>query len=414
MKHVAIYIILSCSFSTLFAQQVDERIRAVNAQISSLDKQRLSLAAQVEDLKLERIRQKLKNIGLPTGGRGEIIEHAAYILSYVEEHEQAGWVAHMILPDVTTGIVFRTNDFRPDPLVKTGSAVEEDYFLKKLKADSTYAYDGFGYDRGHLAPSADFRWSSKALSESYYYSNMSPQLADFNRIGWGSLEDAIRGYIYRNPGTELYVITGPVLENDLPVIERGINKVSIPKKYWKVVLDLQGKKAIGFMMPNQKIDKPLENYAVPVNIIEKETGLDFFTKIPVTEQEQFESQSDPPTWLGGEASTDTEPLAQDSLPRNHFNSIVARQSVNRNEDIYVCGTVVGARLSRAGNVLLNLDKQFPNQVFTVFIKKEDIINFKYDIVETLRGEIICVKGRVIDLGGTPSLYIKNEKQLTIY
>ncbi|HMJ46522.1 MAG TPA: DNA/RNA non-specific endonuclease, partial [Ferruginibacter sp.] len=183
---------------------------------------------------------------------------------------------------------------------------------------------------------------------------------------------------------------------------------------WKVVVDPVGKNAIGFLMPNQKIENPLATYAVSINAIEKETGLDFFSNLPQAEQEQLESRSDPTSWLPGDGTADAEPLAQDSLPKNHFNSIVAKQSVNRMEDIYVCGTVVGARLSRAGNVLLNLDKQFPNQVFTVFIKKEDIINFKYDIVETLKGEIICVKGRVIDLGGTPSLYIKNEKQLTVY
>src|SRR5690606_2430798 len=101
---------------------------------------------------------------------------------------QARWVAHIILPDIIDGQVTRSNDFRVDPMVRSGTAVEADYFLQSQKPDGTIEYDGFGYDRGHLAPSADFRWSESALSESYYYSNMSPQLAEFNRNGWAELE----------------------------------------------------------------------------------------------------------------------------------------------------------------------------------------------------------------------------------
>ena len=108
-----------------------------------------------------------------------------------------------------------------------------------------------------------------------------------------------------------------------------------------------------------------------------------------------------------------EPLAQEKLERNHFNTTVAKQWMGQNQDVYVCGTVVGARLSRAGNVLINLDKQFPNQVFTVFVKKEDIINFNYDLTEVLKNKVICVKGKVMNQGGTPTMYIDNQNALSI-
>ena len=75
--------------------------------------------------------------------------------------------------------------------------------------------------------------------------------------------------------------------------------------------------------------------------------------------------------------------------------------------------MVGARLSRAGNILINLDKQFPNQVFTVFIKKENITNFSYKPEEVLKGKKICVKGKVIDLGGTVTMYLNSERELQI-
>lgn len=395
-------------------QSINEKIQLATSRLVTIEQQRQQVLENIEQLKLEKIQQSLEEAGLPALQPGdELVKHAALSLAYAGKFEQARWVAHMIIPDVIKGTVFRTNDFRVDDKVKSGSAVEADYFLKKIKPDNSVEYDAFGYDRGHLAPSADFRWSRTALSESYFYSNMSPQLADFNRGGWGDLEDAIRGYLYSHPSTELYVVTGPVLKNGLPVIERGVNKVSIPEQYFKVVMDLNNKRAIAFLMPNQAITKPLKSFAASINEIEKLTGLDFFNKLPATLQEQLESQSDATVWLPATSLTDTEPVAQEKLERNHFNTTVARQWMGQNQEVYVCGTVVGARLSRAGNVLINLDKQFPNQVFTVFVKKEDIINFNYDLTEALKNKVICVKGKVMNQGGTPTMYIDNQNALSI-
>jgi len=414
MKKLLLLAAFVSAYAITPAQSVSEKINSTTSELADLEKKRQGLLEQLEGLKLEKIQGDLLDIGLPAVQPGEeLIKHAAYYLDFSPKFKQARWVAHVIIPDVINGVVFRTNDFRVDSAVKAGSAVEADYFLKSINTDSVVVYDGFGFDRGHLAPSADFRWSRKALSESYFYSNMSPQLADFNRGKWGDLEDAVRGYIYRNPKAQLYVVTGPFLEDGLPVIARGVNKVSIPKKFFKVIVDVQNKRGIGFIMPNEAITKPLQNFAVTIDEVEKQTGLDFFSKLSPELQSQVESQQNAKDWLPQANGADVEPLAQEKLPRNHFNTLVAKESANRNEEINVCGTVVGARISRAGNILLNLDKQFPNQIFTVFIKKEDIPNFSYKPEELLKGKIICVKGKVIDLGGTPAMYIKNEAGLKI-
>jgi endonuclease G len=411
---VIFLLIGALTFGYAQSQSINEKIKLATTQLLSIEQQRRQINEKIELLKLERIQQSLEETGLPALQAGDVlVRHSAYSLAYVEKYEQARWVAHIILPDVVNGTVTRTNDFRIDEKVKTGSAVEADYFLKKMKADSSWEYDAFGYDRGHLAPSADFRWSAVALSESYYYSNMSPQLADFNRGKWGELEDAIRGYLYNNPGTELYVVTGPVLKEGLAKIERGVNKISIPQQYFKVVADFNKKKAIGFLLPNEAISKSLKMFATDINSIEALTGLNFFNKVPEALQEELEKQSDPTAWLPQTNLADADALPQETLPRNHFNTDLAKQWMGHNDPISVCGTVVGARLSNAGNMLINLDKQFPNQVFTVFIKKEDIVNFDYDLTSVLKNKVICVKGKVFNQGGTPTMNIQSQADLKV-
>jgi endonuclease G len=394
------------------AQNLSEQIKAIDAAIQSLDTQKAVLLSKRENLTLEKIRSDIKQIGLPvSSANDQVIWHSAMALAYSEAHEQARWVAHMIIPDVTEGIVSRSNDFRPDSLVTTGSAIEEDYFLKFLQADSTYKYDGFGYDRGHLAPSADFRWSAKALSESFLYSNMSPQLADFNRGIWGDLEDKIREYVYKHPGTNLYLVTGPLLSENMPRIERGVNKVAIPSYYWKVVLDKDRQRSIGFVLPNATGNLPLELYAVSIDSVERLTGLKFFPNLSSAEKTAIARQRITKDWFSEVASGDVEPVAIYALKRGQISTIMARGVIGSSRPSTVVGTVVGGRTSRAGNIIINLDKQYPNEIFSVFIKKEDIINFPYDILPMLQGKKIAVTGKVTDLGGKPIMYISAGKEM---
>ena len=147
--------------------------------------------------------------------------------------------------------------------------------------------------------------------------------------------------------------------------------------------------------------------------IEAETGLDFFSALSDDLEETLENQRINEDWLPEVAGGDVEPVYPPGLPPNHFNTVQAKNLAGSNKVATVCGTVVGARTSRAGNVLLNLDKQFPNQVFTVFIKKEHLQNFPYNPEQVLQGKVIYVKGKVIDLDGTPAMFIENDKALII-
>jgi len=401
---------------TLFSQTLETKIASTSAQIASLKAAHDSLSGALEELKFQSLRHQLAQVGLPeTASCDEIVYHTAYALVYDESHEQAKWVAHMILPDVATGTEGRTNDFRPDPLIKSGSAVDEDYARKTKTPDGKTKTEGFGFDRGHLAPSADFRYSKKALSESYFYSNMSPQTPGLNRGRWADLEDAMRSACIAH-NTPLFVVTGGILQATLPKLEQGIHKVSIPNHYYKVILDLEHSEAIGFIMPNSKCEFPLQHYVCSVDSVEKITGLNFFHKLADDAEQTLESVAHVQYWLPeSEKAGDEEPLDATKLPRNTFNTQQASLYAGKRDEVTVCGKVVSTKLSSKGNVFLNLDKMFPNHIFTVTIFNQNVPNFSYQPHEALKDKTICVTGFVTkDSNGVSGIIVENETAIELY
>jgi endonuclease G len=214
-------------------------------------------------------------------GNIPIIKHLGYAFQYSEKHEQAFWVGYELTKKETEKAFERTDEFIPDPAVSTGTATVADYAKS-------------GYDRGHLAPAADMGWSQQAMAESFYFSNMSPQEPGFNRGIWKNLEEQVR--TWAKAYDSIYVVTGPVLKDGL--VQLGPNGVSIPKYYYKVILDNTGDdaKAIGFLMPNQASKEPLEKFAVSVDQVEQETGIDFFNKLPDSRENASEKEVCIPCW----------------------------------------------------------------------------------------------------------------------
>lgn len=229
---------------------------------------------------------------LPSYSTGaQIILHRAYALQYSEAHEQAAWVVYRITNEQLKNSVERTDDFRTDPLITTGSAMLDDY-------------SGSGFDRGHLAPAAAMAWSPEVMSESFYLSNMSPQDPSFNRGIWRVLEEEVREFA-RLHG-EVFVVTGPVLKDGLPTI--GPNGVSIPEYYFKVVLDYREPEleGIAFVLANTFADGPLEAFAVSIDSVESLTGIDFFPVIPDPMEDRIEGSITLEHWLLDGTSIPTE------------------------------------------------------------------------------------------------------------
>jgi endonuclease G len=399
--------------SLCLGQADGPEIKAINQQLDSIENLRQQLTDEMELLKLLWIQNEIRSIGIPRSiSSEEVIEHSAYFLSYNENHEQANWVMHIILPDIIQGNVSRTNDFREDDLIKSGSAVEKDYFLKTLKADSTYKYDGFGYDRGHLAPSADFRWSRTALSESYFYSNMSPQIGDFNRLKWAELENWMREYVTLNE-SHLYIITAPVLNEDLIKVERSVNGLSVPKYFVKVALDLKNERGIAFVLPHEKIEQGLENYTVSIDSAETILGYDLFQGMDDELEARIESKNDYSYWLPESEKGDVKPIERKRLPKNTTSTYGVDVFKNDGKNHTVCGKVVSTKKHDKGHVFVNLDKKFPNQIFSVSIFESSIKNFDYEPELYLMDKEVCFTGEIGDYKGTASMVIDNGKKVKL-
>ena len=210
-----------------------------------------------------------------------ILTHKGYTLSYDKTFKQAVWVAYELTADETNAVVERKDNFVPDPLLKSGSSSNDDY--KKS-----------GYDKGHLAAAADMCYSLKTMQESFYLSNMSPQVPGFNRGIWSRLEDQVRQWAIDEKA--VYIVTGGILTNGLPSI--GENKVAVPQYFYKVILDYTEPdiKAIGFIIPNKSSQEPLQHYAVTIDSVEKVTNIDFFYQLPDDQEKMIESKIDINKW----------------------------------------------------------------------------------------------------------------------
>ena len=390
-----------------FGQSDDpnERIQVLQARSIEIENERLAIAGEMEGLKLTKLHKDLLTNGLPNvEADEELIVHSAMALVYSEEHEQAKWVAHIILPDIVDGRIGRTNDFRVDPMINTGTAVKADYWYS-------------GYDRGHLAPSADFRWSETALSESYFYSNMTPQRPEFNRKSWAALEDRLRQYVVFS-GEQLYVVSGPILNQDLPTLQNDEreNEVSIPEWYFKVLVDLEGdeKKGIAFLMKNSVNDHPVVSYAVRIDSVEALTGIDFFASLPEELQAELESDDDYSKWDHEEGPNfgEVAPI-KPPLPNGMFNSVQAKYQNGKTATI--CGTVVSTkRTSKSNAIYLNFDRKYPNQIFYATIWNYNTMNFAYDPEIDLVDKKVCVTGKVSVYDEIPRVSINNEHEIEFW
>lgn len=220
------------------------------------------------------------DIGKP-GSADVVLERTGYAVGYSKQHHQAKWVQYRLKKEhvLSTGKVDRTNDFRPDPELPSTSSDMKDYSKS-------------GYDKGHLAPAEDMRYSAKAESESFFMSNMSPQIQGFNRGIWSRLERQIRRFAHEEGS--IVVVTGPIFPS---FGGRKLGDMSVAGKFYKVVYSEGPKpKMIAFIVPHEASSADIKNFVCTVGQVEKETGLRFFTKLPTDIQKDLKTKSSPSDW----------------------------------------------------------------------------------------------------------------------
>ena len=353
---------------------------------------------ELEDGKLDYISKKIDSLTTHTLPKDAVlIKHKGYYAAYSTLHKQPYWVSHIVPKDILYGSYTRNDGFIMDSL-----------YLKT--ADSTDFF-GSGYDRGHLAPAADFRWNKEAMRESFYYTNIAPQDKDFNRGTWAKLETKVREFAI--DADELYVVTGVVLNNKLAKIPQGSYDVSVPKYFYKIVYDLKTPKAIAFLMPNKNIVYNLDKYIVSVDSIEQLTGIDFLPILDNQTENKIESNSDIYDW-DKEHKPYEKYINKKDYGKGKLNTYQAQENIGKY--CTVCGKVVSTKYvenNKTNPTYLNLDKAFPDQIFTVLITQEIRNSMSYIPEKILNDKEICVYGKVTQYKGTPQIIINKKEDLKI-
>ena len=156
-------------------------------------------------------------------------------------------------------------------------------------------YAGSGMDRGHLVPAADLKWSPQAMRQSFLLTNVCPMHKALNEGGWAKLEEKVREWVVRD--SALLVIAGPIVIATDTTLASG--KVTVPSHYFKVVMApcVRPMRAIAFIYPNGPCGGRLREYAVSVDEVERQTGLDFFPLLPSDVQQRLESPVNLDAWL---------------------------------------------------------------------------------------------------------------------
>lgn len=217
----------------------------------------------------------------------QILNRFAYITSYNKETRTPNWVGWILTAEHTDGEYARKgHSFIEDLDVPTPRAIYSD--IKEGEC---------GYQRGHMCPAGDNKWSYKAQKESFLMTNICPQNGDLNQYDWKYLEEACREWAKKFG--KIYIVAGPIYySNKYRTV--GENRIAVPEAFFKVVLTIGKEKsqtqAIGFIYDNISGHNSLSYYARPIDYIEEITKLDFFYQLNDEIENLIEEQYDLTYW----------------------------------------------------------------------------------------------------------------------
>lgn len=205
----------------------------------------------------------------------ELVKYSGMSISFNRDLHIPNWVAWELTRGETAGTEPRANNF------------VRDYNVAGCADPSDYRHSG--YDRGHMVPAGDMKWSEQAMTESFMMTNICPQAKALNTGAWKKLEEKCRFWAERD--SALVIVCGPVLNDGFDKY-LGESQVAVPKRYFKVILAPYANppRGIGFIMPNARVEGGMQRAAVSIDEVERITGHDFFSALPDEIENEVESE----------------------------------------------------------------------------------------------------------------------------
>ncbi len=201
-------------------------------------------------------------------------DYEGFTVNFNPQNKTPNYVAWILEGHETEGAVGRSNKFWTDTELDG--------------CPDTRDYSRSGYDRGHMCPAGEQKWSMEAMHNSFVMANICPQKHELNTGAWKTLEDKERLWAKRD--SAIVIVAGPIYDtSDKETI--GNNNVRVPSAFFKVLLApyAQPMRAIGFVYPNMKCEGNMQSYAVSVDNVEAMTGFDFFSALPDSLENEIES-----------------------------------------------------------------------------------------------------------------------------
>lgn len=209
----------------------------------------------------------------------QILRRKAYVLSFNTETLLPNWVAWRLTAEAVDGHVKRES-----------VSFHEDFNVAPRYRVMPSDYSRSGYDRGHMCPAGDNKWSLQAMEESFLMTNICPQLHSLNAGDWNNLEIQCRAWA-REYG-EIYIVCGPIVSKKSRKKIGRQRRITVPTGFFKVILCMKGTpKAIGFIFKNMGGRRSKSEYMNTVDDVERITGMDFFPALPDSIENRMEAEA---------------------------------------------------------------------------------------------------------------------------
>lgn len=207
----------------------------------------------------------LETVKIKDGTPEQIKEYTGFTLSFNKDNHTPNYVAWELLGSEISSDSERSNNFW------------QDFDIEGCPNYRDYTHSG--YDRGHMCPAADQKWSPEAMSDCFVMANMCPQDHSLNAGAWNTLENKERQWALRD--SAIMIIAGPIY---LPSDNRRIGEIGVrvPSAFFKAFLApyLKEPRAIAFVYPNMASPGNMQDYAMSIDQLEDILGYDLFPALP--------------------------------------------------------------------------------------------------------------------------------------